>query len=120
MINRVMTPKKIPMSFQVITFFSSVASGMESPTTPIMKAMATILAVPMYANAAGIVPVVEVFVAKGIPIGTAIAFMMGVVGLSIPEATLLKKVMTWKLIGIFFGVITLFIIISGYLFNIIL
>jgi len=82
--------------------------------------MATILAVPMYANAAGIVPVVEVFVAKGIPIGTAIAFMMGVVGLSIPEATLLKKVMTWKLIGIFFGVITLFIIISGYLFNIIL
>lgn len=82
--------------------------------------MATFLAVPMYANAAGIVPVVEVFVAKGIPIGTAIAFMMGVVGLSIPEATLLKKVMTWKLIGIFFGVITLFIIISGYLFNIIL
>lgn len=82
--------------------------------------MATILAVPMYANAAGIVPVVEVFVAKGIPIGTAIAFMMGVVGLSIPEATLLKKVMTWKLIGIFFGVITMFIIISGYLFNIIL
>lgn len=82
--------------------------------------IATILAVPMYANAAGIVPVVEVFVAKGIPIGTAIAFMMGVVGLSIPEATLLKKVMTWKLVGIFFGVVTLCIIVSGYLFNIIL
>ena len=82
--------------------------------------IATILAVPMYANAAGIVPVVEVFVAKGIPIGTAIAFMMGVVGLSLPEATLLKKVMTWKLVGIFFGVVTLCIIVSGYLFNIIL
>ena len=82
--------------------------------------IATILAVPMYANAAGIVPVVEVFVAKGIPIGTAIAFMMGVVGLSIPEATLLKKVMTWKLVGIFFGVVTLSIIVSGYLFNVIL
>ena len=82
--------------------------------------IATILAVPMYANAAGIVPVVEVFVAKGIPIGTAIAFMMGVVGLSIPEATLLKKVMTWKLVGIFFGVVTLCIIVSGYLFNLIL
>lgn len=82
--------------------------------------IATILAVPMYANAAGIVPVVEVFVAKGIPIGTAIAFMMGVVGLSIPEATLLKKVMTWKLVGIFFGVVTLCIILSGYLFNVIL
>lgn len=79
--------------------------------------LAVVCAVPMYANAAGIVPVIEVFVAKGIPIGTAIAFMMAVVGLSLPEATLLKKVMTWKLIGIFFGIITLFIIVSGFLFN---
>ena len=71
----------------------------------------------MYANAAGIVPVVEVFVAKGIPLGTAIAFMMAVVGLSLPEATLLKKVMTWRLILIFFSTVTLFIILSGYLFN---
>ena len=82
--------------------------------------LSVILAVPMYANAAGIVPVIDVFVSKGIPIGTALAFMMAVVGLSLPEATLLKKVMTWRLIGIFFGVITLFIIISGYLFNAIL
>ena len=79
--------------------------------------LAVILAVPMYANAAGIVPVVQVFVAKGISIGTALAFMMSVVGLSLPEATLLKKVMTWKLIGIFFGVVTVIIILSGYLFN---
>lgn len=79
--------------------------------------LAVILAVPMYANAAGIMPVIEVFVAKGVPLGTAIAFMMSVVGLSLPEATLLKKVMTWRLIGIFFGVVTVFIIISGYLFN---
>ncbi len=79
--------------------------------------LAVILAVPMYANAAGMVPVIEVFVAKGVPLGTAIAFMMSVVGLSLPEATLLKKVMTWRLIGIFFGVVTVFIIISGYLFN---
>lgn len=82
--------------------------------------LAVILAVPMYANAAGIVPVIQVFVAKGVPLGTAIAFMMGVVGLSLPEATLLKKVMTWRLIGIFFGVVALFIILSGYLFNMIL
>ncbi|WP_417885082.1 permease [Zunongwangia sp.] len=82
--------------------------------------IATILAVPMYSNASGILPVVQVLVAKGIPLGTAIAFMMGVVGLSLPEAMLLKKVMTLKLIAIFFGVITLCIIISGYLFNIIL
>jgi len=82
--------------------------------------IATLLAVPMYSNASGILPVVQVLVAKGIPIGTAIAFMMGVVGLSLPEAMLLKKVMTFKLIGIFFGVVTLCIIISGYLFNLIL
>lgn len=82
--------------------------------------LAVILAVPMYANAAGIVPVIQVFVAKGMPLGTAIAFMMGVVGLSLPEATLLKKVMTWRLIGIFFGTVSLFIILSGYFFNLIL
>ena len=79
--------------------------------------IATLLAVPMYSNASGILPVAQVLVAKGIPLGTAIAFMMGVVGLSLPEAMLLKKVMTLKLIAIFFGVVTLCIIISGYLFN---
>jgi hypothetical protein len=82
--------------------------------------MATILAIPMYSNASGILPVVQVLVAKGIPIGTAIAFMMGVVGLSLPEAMLLKKVMTIKLIAIFFSVVTLCIITSGYLFNLLL
>ena len=79
--------------------------------------LAVVLAVPVYANPASVVPVIEVFVAKGIPLGTAIAFMMAIIGLSIPEATMLKKVMTWRLIGIFFGVVTLLIIISGYLFN---
>ena len=82
--------------------------------------LAVICAVPMYANAAGIIPVIQVFVAKGIPLGTAIAFMMGVVGLSLPEATMLKKVMTWRLVGIFFGTVTLFIVLSGYLSKIIL
>lgn len=82
--------------------------------------LAVILGVPMYANAAGIVPIIQVFVAKGIPIGTSLAFMMAVVGLSIPEATLLKKVMTTKLIAIFFGVVTACIILSGYVFNLIL
>lgn len=79
--------------------------------------LSVMLAVPMYANAAGIVPVIEVFVVKGIPLGTAIAFMMAVVGLSLPEATLLKKVMTWRLIAVFFITVMLFIILSGYLFN---
>jgi len=82
--------------------------------------LAVVLGVPMYANAAGIVPIIQVFVAKGIPIGTSLAFMMAVVGLSIPEATLLKKVMTGKLIAIFFAVVTACIILSGYVFNLIL
>jgi len=97
-------------------FFNQYLGGGEWWTVP----LAVIVAVPMYANAAGIVPVIQVFVAKGVPLGTAIAFMMATVGLSIPEATLLKKVMSLKLIAIFFGIITLCIIISGYLFNLIL
>lgn len=97
-------------------FFGKYLGGGQWWTVPI----AVILAVPMYANAAGIVPVIQVFVAKGVPLGTAIAFMMATVGLSIPEATLLKKVMTMKLIGIYFGVVTLFIIISGFVFNVLL
>jgi uncharacterized protein len=82
--------------------------------------LAVIMGVPMYSNAAGVIPVVQVLVAKGVPLGTAIAFMMGVVGLSLPEAMLLKKVMTWQLIAIYFGIIAFFMILSGYLFNLIL
>lgn len=97
-------------------FFDQYLGGGQWWTVP----LAVILAVPMYANAAGIVPVIQVFVAKGVPLGTAIAFMMATVGLSIPEATLLKKVMTIKLIAIYFAVVTIFIILSGYVFNLIL
>lgn len=90
------------------------------PENVLAVPMAVILAVPLYANAAGIVPVIQVFVAKGVPIGTAIAFMMATIGLSIPEAALLRKVMSTKLIIIFFGVVTVFIIISGIFFNLVL
>lgn len=82
--------------------------------------LAVILGVPMYANAAGIIPVIQVFVSKGIPLGTSFAFMMAVVGLSIPEAILLKKVMSLRLIILFFSVVTLCIIASGYFFNLVL
>lgn len=97
-------------------FFNQYLGGGEWWTVPI----AVILAVPMYTNAAAIVPVIQVFVAKGVPLGTAIAFMMATVGLSIPEATLLKKVMSLKLIAIFFGIVTISIILSGFLFNVLL
>jgi len=88
-----------------------------SKSNPFAVPIAVILGLPMYSNAAGVLPIIQVFVQKGIPIGTAIAFMMAVVGLSFPEATLLKKVMTFKLIAIFFGVVAFFIMLSGYLFN---
>ena len=97
-------------------FFEEYLSGEHWYAVP----LAVVIAVPMYANAAGIVPVVQVFVAKGVALGTALAFMMSVVGLSLPEATMLKKVMNMKLIGIFFGTIALFIILLGWLFNLVL
>jgi len=75
------------------------------------------VAVPMYANAAGVLPVVESLVTKGIPLGTALAFMMAVVGLSLPEAMMLKKVMQTRLLATFFGAVAVSIVGLGYLFN---
>ncbi len=94
-------------------FFTEYISKNDWYTVP----LAVILGIPMYANASGIIPVIQVFIAKGIPLGTSLSFMMAVVGLSLPEAILLKKVMTLKLIFIFFGVVGSCIIIAGYLFN---
>ncbi|MFN3341249.1 MAG: permease [Flavobacteriales bacterium] len=82
--------------------------------------IAVLIGVPFYSNAAGVLPVMQVLVAKGIPLGTAIAFSMAVIGLSVPEGLLLKKVMTTKMLLIFFGVVSACIIFSGYLFNLIL
>lgn len=91
-----------------------------SKENPFAVPIAVIIGIPMYSNAAGVLPIIQVLVLKGIPIGTAIAFSMAVVGLSIPEGLLLKKVMTTKMLLIFFGVVAACIIISGYLFNLIL
>lgn len=91
-----------------------------SKNNPFAVPIAVILGIPMYSNTAGILPIMQVLVEKGIPLGTVIAFSMAVVGLSIPEGLLLKKVMTTKMLLIFFAVVTVCIIISGYLFNLIL
>ncbi len=80
--------------------------------------IAVLVAVPMYANAVGVIPIMQSLVEKGIPLGTAMAFMMAVVGLSLPEALILKRVMKLRLLVYFFGVTTINIIIIGYLFNI--
>jgi len=79
--------------------------------------MATILAVPLYSNAVAVIPIMEVLISKGVPFGTALAFMMATVGLSLPEALILKKAMKMKLLISFFAVVTLGIIMIGYLFN---
>lgn len=82
--------------------------------------VATILAVPLYANAVSVIPVVQSFVDKGVPLGTALAFMMATVGLSLPAGMILKKVMSIKLLVLFFGITALGMIMIGYLFNFVL
>ncbi|MBC6490415.1 permease [Flavihumibacter stibioxidans] len=91
--------------------------GYISKDNPFAVPIAVIIGVPMYSNTAGILPIMQVLVEKGIPMGTVIAFSMAVVGLSVPEGLLLKKIMTTKMLMIFFAVVTVCIIISGYLFN---
>jgi len=82
--------------------------------------LATLLGVPLYSNAAGVIPLVGALHEKGVAIGTALAFMMAVTGLSFPEFMILKKVMKTKLILIFATTVGLGIMLTGYLFNIIL
>lgn len=81
--------------------------------------IAVILGVPMYSNAAGIIPIVQALLEKGASLGTVLAFMMSVIGLSLPETIILKKVLKLQLIFIFVGVVAVGIIIVGYLFNLI-
>ena len=94
-------------------FFEQYLSG----GNPLAVPLSVVLAVPMYANASGIIPVVQALVAKGIPLGTAMAFMMAVVGLSLPEAMMLKKAMQTRLLATFFGTVGVSIVALGYLFN---
>jgi hypothetical protein len=81
--------------------------------------IAVILGVPMYSNAAGIIPIVQALLEKGAALGTVLAFMMSVIGLSLPETIILKKVLKLPLIFIFVAVVAVGIIIVGYLFNIV-
>ena len=82
--------------------------------------LATLLGAPLYANSVSVIPVMEALVGKGVPLGTALAFMTAIVTVSIPESMILKKVMKWRLLAWFFGITLTGIMIMGYLFNIIL
>jgi uncharacterized membrane protein YraQ (UPF0718 family) len=79
--------------------------------------LVVILGVPMYSNAAGIIPVVSSLLEKGASMGTALAFMMSVIALSLPEAIILRKVLKRRLIFIFFGIVASGILLVGYVFN---
>lgn len=82
--------------------------------------LAVILWIPMYANATSIIPIVQALITKWIPLWTGLAFMMAVVGLSLPEFLILKKVMKIQLLLIYFGLIGFFMILLGYFFNFVL
>jgi len=79
--------------------------------------LSVLIGVPLYSNAAGIIPIVSVFIEKGVPLGTALAFMMAVIGLSLPEMIILKKVLKLPLIFTFIGIVATGIMIVGFLFN---
>jgi uncharacterized membrane protein YraQ (UPF0718 family) len=79
--------------------------------------LAILMGIPMYSNAAGIIPIVSVLIEKGVSLGTALAFMMSVIALSLPEIIILKKVLKWQLISIFVGIVAVGIVMVGFIFN---
>lgn len=81
--------------------------------------LATLLGVPLYANSVSVIPIIEALVGKGVPLGSALAFMTATVALSLPEALILKRVMKWQLLTVFFGITIIGIMIIGYLFSIV-
>jgi uncharacterized membrane protein YraQ (UPF0718 family) len=81
--------------------------------------IAVLMGVPMYSNAAGIIPIVKALLEKGAALGTVLAFMMAVIGLSLPEAIILRNILKPRLVFTFFGIVAAGIIIVGYLFNLI-
>lgn len=80
---------------------------------------AVLLGIPLYSNAAGVIPIVSALMEKGASLGTVLAFMMAVVGLSLPETIILRRVLKPQLIAVFVGTVAVAIIITGYLFNLI-
>ena len=90
------------------------------PDNPLAVPIAVLIGIPLYSNAAGMIPILEVLTSKGMAMGTALAFMMAVIGLSLPEIIILRKVIKIKLIAIFVGIMFVAITLTGYLFNAIL
>ena len=81
--------------------------------------ISVLVGIPLYSNAAGIIPIVHALLEKGAALGTALAFMMSVIGLSLPETIILRKVIKLPLIAIFVGIVGVGILVVGYLFNLV-
>jgi uncharacterized membrane protein YraQ (UPF0718 family) len=90
------------------------------PDNPLAVPIAVVLGIPLYSNAAGTIPLVEALHAKGVALGTSLAFMMSVVALSLPEMVLLRRVLRPRLLAVFVGVVATGILLVGYLFNAVL
>ena len=90
------------------------------PNNPLAVPIAVLIGIPLYSNAAGMIPIMEVLTAKGMAMGTALAFMMAVIGLSLPEMIILRKVIKIKLLLVFAGILFVAFTLTGYLFNAIL
>ncbi|VVC00091.1 putative permease [uncultured archaeon] len=94
-------------------FLSQIAGGNNLLVVPI----AVLIGIPLYSNAAGMVPIVGVLISKGMAVGTALAFMMSVIGLSLPEMIILRKVLRPKLLAAFAIILFIAFVLTGYLFN---
>lgn len=94
-------------------FFTQFAG----PDNPFAVVVATLAGVPLYVNGAGVVPIAEALWVKGMALGTVMAFVMSAIALSIPQAIMLRRVLRPRLLGLFFGLVTLGIMVIGYLFN---
>ena len=87
------------------------------PDNPLAVPALVALGVPLYSNAAGTIPIIEALLGKGLPVGSALAFMMAITALSLPEMVILRKVMKPRLLGTFVGIVAAGIVVIGYAFN---
>jgi hypothetical protein len=86
-------------------------------SNPFAVPIVVLIALPLYSNAAGTIPIVQALLGKGMPLGTTLAFMMAITAISLPEFIILRRVIRWQLIAVFATVVTIGVLFIGYLFN---
>ncbi len=99
---------------------SDFLANIAGKNNPLAVPLAVLIGIPLYSNAAGMVPILGVLISKGMAVGTALAFMMSVIGLSLPEMVILRKVLKPKLLAVFVLVLFISFVLTGYIFNLVL